>query len=270
MQQLSKEIITIITVCYNASSELVKTINSVRELLYQPIEYIVIDGNSKDNTIDIINNNKNIITAWKSEPDKGLYDAMNKGISMATGEWICFMNAGDVFMTPDVLNKVFEHKIPDEVGVIYGDVCLDYSPYGKVVKRMNGLTGKKESTDICHQSTFTRAALLKANPYDLTYKIASDMNTFYKLWMQGVRFMYVPECISCFEAFSGVSSTRYLASFRERTRIYGIYWYNSFYWWSYYFRSVGKTIIQKCLPLNIHEKYLYSRILKQNNPRMEK
>lgn len=266
MKSDKKPKVSVVTVCYNAAENLQKTMLSVKEQSYENLEYIIVDGGSKDESVDIIKQYGEVVCRWISEPDNGIYDAMNKGVDFATGEWIIFMNAGDVFMTADVLNTVFARQIPNEVGVIYGDVCLDYSPYGKVVKRMNGLKGKNEATDICHQSSFTRAVLLKANPYDLSYKIASDMNTFHKLWMQGIRFMYVPECISCFEAFSGVSSTRYLASFRERTRIQGICWYNSLYWWSYYFRSIGKTVIQKCLPLKIHEKYLYNRISKQNGP----
>ena len=91
--------ITVVTVCYNAVKDIEKTILSVVNQTYDNIEYIVVDGGSKDGTVNIIQKYEDRITKWISEPDKGIYDAMNKGILMATGDWINFMNAGDYFYT---------------------------------------------------------------------------------------------------------------------------------------------------------------------------
>lgn len=88
--------ISIITICYNAASDLEKTIKSVAAQKFKDFEYIVIDGQSKDSTLDIIKRNEDVISKWVSEPDKGIYDAMNKGIRMAEGDWLIMMNAGDV------------------------------------------------------------------------------------------------------------------------------------------------------------------------------
>lgn len=113
--------ISIITICYNAASDLEKTIKSVAAQKFKDFEYIVIDGQSKDSTLDIIKRNEDVISKWVSEPDKGIYDAMNKGIRMAEGDWLIMMNAGDVFADSEVLANVFKNPISDEISFLYGD-----------------------------------------------------------------------------------------------------------------------------------------------------
>ena len=113
--------ITVVTVCYNAAVTIEKTILSVVGQTYNNIEYLIIDGGSKDDTLAIIKKYESNISKWISEPDKGIYDAMNKAIKMATGEWINFMNAGDCFATNDVLEKIFQENIPDNVKFLYSD-----------------------------------------------------------------------------------------------------------------------------------------------------
>lgn len=113
--------ITIITVCYNALSDLEMTINSVINQTYKDIEYIIIDGGSTDGSLDIIYKYKRYISKWISEPDNGIYDAMNKGIGLATGKWINFMNAGDTFVNSKVLESIFNIDYPDEVRFLYSD-----------------------------------------------------------------------------------------------------------------------------------------------------
>ena len=114
--------ISIITICRNVAKDLERTIKSVQYQTYKDYEYIIVDGNSSDNTVDIINQYESVITKWISEPDKGIYDAMNKGIKMASGEWLIMMNAGDYFADPDVLEKVFAREIPKGKTFMYSDV----------------------------------------------------------------------------------------------------------------------------------------------------
>lgn len=112
--------ITVVTVCFNAESVLEQTILSVLNQTYKDIEYLIIDGGSKDGTLGIIKKYSDKVK-WISEPDKGIYDAMNKGVKMASGEWINFMNAGDRFASNDVLEKIFAKDYPDEVKFLYSD-----------------------------------------------------------------------------------------------------------------------------------------------------
>ena len=105
--------ISVITISYNAEKEIEKTILSVISQTYDNIEYIIVDGASKDNTISIVNKYKKKISCVISEPDKGIYDAMNKGIMHATGEWLIMRNAGDVFCDKSVLQNILE-DIPEE------------------------------------------------------------------------------------------------------------------------------------------------------------
>src|SRR5271157_3624714 len=98
--------ISIITVVYNGEKVLLRTIESIANQTFRDIEYIIIDGSSKDGTVGIIENNNHSITKWISEPDKGLYDAMNKGLRMARGEYVLFLNAGDQFYEKNTLAKI--------------------------------------------------------------------------------------------------------------------------------------------------------------------
>lgn len=146
--------ISIITICFNAAADLENTVASVRSQKYKDYEYIVVDGGSKDGTVEVINKNLDVITKWVSEPDKGIYDAMNKGIKMATGCWVIMMNAGDVFANPDVLKNVFSHAIPDDITFLYGDT-LSRQKNGKFLRRR---TSWKDG-NVNHQAVIYRRQL---------------------------------------------------------------------------------------------------------------
>ena len=159
--------ISIITICYNAASDLEKTIKSVRAQVFNDYEYIVVDGGSKDATSEIIKSNADVITKWVSEPDKGIYDAMNKGIRMATGDWVIMMNAGDVFADSDVLQNVFAHVISDKITFLYGDT-LSKQKNGKLLRR---ITSWKDG-NVNHQAVIYRRKLHEEHGlYIVTKKI---------------------------------------------------------------------------------------------------
>ncbi|MGB4053301.1 MAG: glycosyltransferase family 2 protein, partial [Dysgonamonadaceae bacterium] len=117
--------LSVITVTYNAEHTLERTLKSVREQTYPAIEHIIVDGNSNDGTVALIHRYENERLKWISEPDKGLYDAMNKGIKMATGDYLCFLNAGDTFYDTDTVQKIFasidENHSPD---ILYGETAI--------------------------------------------------------------------------------------------------------------------------------------------------
>jgi glycosyltransferase involved in cell wall biosynthesis len=170
---------SIITVVYNDAVNLEKTIKSVISQTYRNFEYIVIDGGSKDNTLDIIKKYQQHISLWKSEPDKGIYDAMNKGILCAKGEFINFLNAGDTYYSPEVLEWVAdEHIKHSSAEIIYGQAVrlssetsqLKFVKGGKITTA-NLFT----STPFCHQAIFYKTSTFREiGPYDYSYKVTAD------------------------------------------------------------------------------------------------
>ena len=118
--------VTIITISYNAVLGIERTINSVITQTYSNLQYIIIDGGSTDGTVDIIKKYADKIDYWVSEPDSGIYYAMNKGIAIADGDWINFMNAGDYFVDRNVIEQIFQHNIECTDNVIYGNTIGKY------------------------------------------------------------------------------------------------------------------------------------------------
>lgn len=189
--------LTVITIVFNAENQIEKTIRSVISQKYSDLEYLVIDGKSKDKTLEIINRYSSKISKIISEPDKGIYDAMNKGIATANGEWILFMNAGDTFCNPDVLEKLEMEKVKDDVSVVYGDSISVYGQDHFYFPAKNLETLRYSGMAFCHQAVFVRRSVLLSHPFDLSYKMLADYNLFRTLLLEGVKFEYkqIPVCI---------------------------------------------------------------------------
>ena len=209
--------ISIVTVTYNCISTVERTIRNVLGQTYPNIEYIVIDGASTDGTKEVIEKYADRLAYWVSEPDKGIYDAMNKGIKVATGEWINFMNAGDLFANADTIEKVFSDKVyGNEVGVIYGDFILKYQ-WGNVYKR--GL--EDGSFRFCHQAEFVRLGCHRVNPFDISHTIAADRKVLNEICSQGYHKEYVNIPIAVYQADTGVSSQNRLRLYKENHKAIG-------------------------------------------------
>ena len=127
-------LVSVVTVSYNAVDCIERTMQSVFGQTYANIEYIVIDGGSNDGTVGIIQKYASRIDYWISEKDRGIYDAMNKGIRQARGEWISFINCGDEYCGSNVLEEVFHSAIENRTGVIYGNIMFKYA-WGNVEKK---------------------------------------------------------------------------------------------------------------------------------------
>ena len=199
---MAKSRITIVTVCRNAESTIESTIKSVIEQTYTDIEYIIIDGCSSDGTLDIINKYKNNIDIIVSEPDKGIYDAMNKAVRLATGEWINFMNSGDSFFDSDVIFNVFNNKDYNDIGVIYGNV-KHICTWGEYELIPSDISMMSYRTPFCHQSSFIRTSLMKEKGYDISYRFAADYNFFFNCWKKGIKFKYISNTVSIFDSSIG-------------------------------------------------------------------
>lgn len=179
--------ISIITVNYNNKKGLARTIESVLQQTFTNIEYIVIDGASTDGSVDIIKENKERITYWVSEKDGGIYDAMNKGILQATGNYCLFLNSGDFFINKDVLTKLFLDVMECEEDILIGRQKF-ISNSGKISKSPIIKVAELDmqyfiSSTLPHQATFIKRDLLfKCGLYNENYRIVAD----WVFWIEAI------------------------------------------------------------------------------------
>ena len=199
--------ITVVTVCYNAEDTIEETIHSVIEQTYSNKEYLIIDGNSTDRTLDIIKKYQNYdYISVISETDKGLYDAMNKSLDMADGDYIIFLNSGDQFCDKDVLSDIEQYLGAD---LVYGNV-VRRKENGDLLEKYPGkyrlfwllLQGKMVS----HQVIFTRLEIMKQYRFDLSYKITADFNFLVRAVHDRCSFRYVDRNVSIMENRFGISA----------------------------------------------------------------
>ena len=170
-------LISIITITYNAAGELTPTMKSVREQSFTDYEHLIIDGASKDNTLSIARNFGVNGLRILSEPDKGLYDAMNKGLKMARGRYVLFLNAGDSFHSPDTLSA-YGREAAKGADIIYADtVIVDrqrrvIAPRHLSAPKILSFHSFSKGMLVCHQAFMVRRAI--APPYDLSYRFSAD------------------------------------------------------------------------------------------------
>ena len=194
---------SIITINLNNKDGLQKTIDSVLCQTWKDYEWIIIDGGSTDGSKELIEQYQQHFAYWCSEPDNGVYNAMNKGIAKAKGEYLNFMNSGDAFCDKEVLMQVSRCNRSDDV--IYGDSY--------------GVRGDKKilwqppsditldffySQNICHQAMFVKSAILKVQGYDESYKILGDWAKWVTMYIEGCSFYHLPLVI-CLYDLDGIS-----------------------------------------------------------------
>ncbi len=207
--------LSIVTINLNNAVGLKKTVDSVAGQNRTDIEYIVIDGGSSDSSVDILRQGDATIDSWVSERDPGIYAAMNKGIALARGEFICFMNSGDAFF-PSVLERLFDRY--DEwkgYDVVYGDI-------------MNATRAQLERAEdpgrifrdmpFRHQAVIVRAELQKRFPFDTSYRVAADYDFMLRVYLEGYRFFPTGICLGEYDA-GGISNNQYFRTIGEYVRI---------------------------------------------------
>lgn len=210
--------ISVITVCRNALEPLKKTVASVVSQTYGNIEYVVVDGASTDGSREYLESLGDKIDVLISEPDKGIYDAMNKGIARASGEWLIFMNAGDTFAGTDGLNHIFYNPSDyDGYGVIYGNV-IKVGADGISHEKTAEPPHNSHRMFFCHQSSFIRRSEALSTPFDTRYRMSADLCQMKTLLKKGVKFKQINMPIAVFDT-SGVSNTRRSAGLRENISI---------------------------------------------------
>jgi glycosyltransferase involved in cell wall biosynthesis len=204
-------LLSVITVVYNGELFLEKTIQSILNQKKANFELIVIDGKSTDRTVEIIKRYEKSIKNWISEPDNGIYDAMNKGINIANGDWIIFMNAGDIFANNNVLNNIFKTEFSSKIQIIYGQTILKYLNKELLIKndKIHKMHKQKGIVIINHQSTIIKLeAFNQIGKYDLRFDITSDNHWLNKAinYFGFDSFYYINFPISIFDKTDGLSS----------------------------------------------------------------
>ncbi len=191
---MNNDKVAIVTITYNAEDVLEETILSIINQSYKNIEYIVIDGASTDGTIDIIKKYEDKINYWISEPDEGIYFAMNKAIEKATGEWINFMNAGDTFFDLDTVEYVMKYKT-DSAELLYGNYKKKKA---NLVVRAQSRENWFKTMPFNHQTLFTKALIMKENPFNTKYRIAADHNFIVSMFNAKKNFYYFDKTLAIF------------------------------------------------------------------------
>ncbi len=171
--------VSIITVCFNSSKTILDTIKSVNDQTYKSIEHIFIDSNSIDDTLEIIQNNSTRDLKIISEPDKGIYEAMNKGVRIATGDFICFLNSDDFYANKYVIETVAKYFSLQDIDTVYGniDYVSEENIYKRTFKAPNNFKKVLSGYQIPHPAFFLKTSILKNMdyPFDPCLKIASDI-----------------------------------------------------------------------------------------------
>ncbi|HNW25913.1 MAG TPA: glycosyltransferase family 2 protein [Candidatus Gastranaerophilaceae bacterium] len=214
--------ISVITVCYNAKNDIEDTIQSVfKQTALENIEYIIIDGNSTDGTKEIIKKYKDKISKYISESDTGIYNAMNKGIKLATGDFIQFLNAGDFYINEKVVEDFLPHLQNAKSEIIFGNLFAFNKYNGDVVRINENIIDKYlfNYQSIPHPCTFFRREIFeKVGLYNENYRIVSDFEWYLKYFNEyGGSYLYVDKYAIIFD-LNGICSSAKFADIHRKER----------------------------------------------------
>lgn len=219
---------SIITVTYNAESTLPVTMESVKRQTFQDFEYLIVDGASKDATLELARKSGIAQMRIFSEPDDGIYDAMNRGLDMASGEYVIFLNAGDRFHAPDVLS-VYARAIEKgaEPGIIYGQTELmdsrgrSLGPRHLRAPEVLTLKSFASGMVVCHQAMAVLRRI--ASPYNLKYRFSADYDWVVRCLQHSRHNVYVGRIVADY-LYEGATTANRRQSLYERFRIMALYY----------------------------------------------
>lgn len=217
--------LSIITIVYNNAKDIERTILSVLNQTYKNIEYIIIDGASTDDTLQIINKYQDRVTTIISEPDHGIYDAMNKGLALATGDYVLFMNSGDEIYAQQTVEEVFASSATADI--YYGETEMYDDNWKSLGQRRHqapeifSWQSFRLGMSVSHQAIYVKRSL--AEPFDLQYKYSSDIDWILKIAKKSSGIvnthMYVAKYL-----VGGMSKKKHWASLKERFKILSHYY----------------------------------------------
>jgi putative colanic acid biosynthesis glycosyltransferase len=250
---------SIVTIVYNCSEEISETIESVLRQTYSSIEYIVIDGASTDGTIDICKNYtyKHRNMKLFSEIDAGIYDAMNKGLSYVSGDYVLFLNSGDTFINDLILSKVSQRIENHYYDFYYGDNLIKLKNNKTVVNRSShDLSNLWKRMQFSHQTLFVKSQLARKMGYDLTYDLSADYAHIMKLYLLGASYEYLNFPIATYSV-GGISEVKRVQSVWQRYLINLKMNQNikiHFFYPILLISAVAKTLVKKILSENSYWK----------------
>lgn len=196
--------LSIITINYNNLEGLIKTYNSIVCQSFTGYEWIIIDGGSSDGSKEFVEHNQSRFQFWCSEPDGGIYEALNKGLEYTNADYVCFMNSGDCFADKDTLQTVF--SVQRDADILYGDAIFVYRDYEKIRRYPDLLTFNWLCHDtINHQAAFTRRKVFEKLKFDTKYRILADRKFWLQCMLNGYSFQHIQQIISVYD-YNGYSS----------------------------------------------------------------
>ena len=209
--------LSIITIVYNNAADIERTLRSVINQTYRHIEYIIIDGASTDGTLDIINKYRSSLSKLVSEPDKGIYDAMNKGLQQASGDYVLFMNSGDEIYAGDTIEKIF--STDPGADIYYGETEM-IDAEGKSLGRRRHKAPKqlrhgsfRFGMSVSHQAICIKRSIIQ--PYNLKYQLSSDIDWILNAVKRAKKIVNVHQYVAKY-LVGGMSKKRHRQSLKER------------------------------------------------------
>ncbi|WP_316849774.1 glycosyltransferase family 2 protein [Pedobacter agri] len=217
--------LTVITIVYNNVRDIERTINSVLNQTYPKIEYIIIDGKSTDGTLAIIEKYRSKVSKIVSEPDKGIYDAMNKGLALATGDYVLFMNSGDEIFDEHTVQDIFDSA--PGADIYYGETEMYNDAWQSLGRRRHEAPEQfdwksfKYGMSISHQAIYIKRSIIA--PYDLSYKYSSDIDWIIKAAKKASSIVNVHRYVAKY-LVGGMSKKKHRESLKERFNIFTKYY----------------------------------------------
>jgi glycosyltransferase involved in cell wall biosynthesis len=222
---MAEPILSIITIVYNNARDIERTMRSVLNQSYPHVEYLVIDGASTDGTKEIIERYRDQLAVCISEPDKGIYDAMNKGLKLATGDYVLFMNSGDELYDQETVAAVFAAEA--DADIYYGETEMFNADWESLGQRRHQAPAQftwksfKYGMSISHQAIYIKRAITE--PYDLQYRYSADIDWIIKAAKKARKIVNTRRYVAKY-LVGGVSKQKHLESLKERFHIFSKYY----------------------------------------------